>query len=307
MNWKISLFIIFISFSSCTEIKQEESTSWSTEYLVEVADLKNHLKDSTFKVLDFRKESEYSKGHIKGAVNVWRTDIEDTTFAYAGMMASSSQIEALFNSNGINTGDTIIVYDDNGLCDASRLWWVLQNYDYNAVKLLHGGYSAWVAAGGANSTTASITRVGNFKLASNPSMKYAVSKEDVLTAVNNNRVILDTRTEDEFSGKRQKNGAAKGGRIPASVRIDWAEAIDYNGDKRIKSLEELQQIYGELKNSKEEQIVVYCHSGVRSAHTSFVLTQLLGYSNVKNYDGSWVEWSHIDSLPFIQDSTTTLY
>ncbi|WP_101449960.1 sulfurtransferase [Aquimarina sp. MAR_2010_214] len=112
-----------------------------------------------------------------------------------------------------------------------------------------------------------------FKLNENSKMRYYVSKEQVQNALNNNVVILDTRTTDEFSGKRQKKGVSKGDRIPASIYIDWAEAINYNGDKRMKSLQELEIIYNKLKIKKNDPIILYCHSGVRSAHTTFVLTQ----------------------------------
>jgi thiosulfate/3-mercaptopyruvate sulfurtransferase len=221
------------------------------------------------------------------------------------MMASPAQIETLFTNLGIKTDDVLVIYDDNGLCDASRLWWVLQNYNYTNVKLLHGGISAWNAIGGELTNETPVIEKSEFKLPQNPSMSYNVSKEQVEASAKNKVVILDTRTADEYAGNVKKEGAAKAGRIPNSVHIDWAEAINYGGDQRFKSIEELEEIYSKLNVAKEDPIIVYCHSGVRSAHTSFVLTQLLGYKNVKNYDGSWTEWSYFDDLPIETDSMTT--
>jgi thiosulfate/3-mercaptopyruvate sulfurtransferase len=128
----------------------------------------------------------------------------------------------------------------------------------------------------------------------------------MIQAVTNKTLIVDSRSDDEFTGKRQKEGATKGGRIPNSKSIDWAKAVNYNGDKKLKSEVDLEKIYAELGASKNDTIIAYCHSGVRSAHTTFVLTQLLGYKNVKNYDGSWTEWSQFDDLPSVQDSITTI-
>ena len=138
-------------------------------------------------------------------------------------------------------------------------------------------------------------------------MKYYFTKDEMLKAINMDVIILDTRSENEFTGERQKNGAKKGGRIPRSILIDWANAIDYHGDKKLKPKEDLEIIYKNFLPSKDDDVIVYCHSGVRSAHTTFILTQLLGYKNVKNYDGSWVEWSHFSDYLVEQDSVTKIF
>lgn len=183
----------------------------------------------------------------------------------------------------------------------------MQNYDFDQVRLLNGGLPAWELAGGlVTSELPNLTKV-DFKLTQNTSMKYYFSKEDVQAQLAEKAIIVDTRTDDEFSGKKQKKGALKGGRILGGIHIDWAQAINYNGDMRMKSEEELQSIYSALRNTDDEPIILYCHTGMRSAHTAFVLTQLLGYENVKNYDGSWTEWSRFEDRPFDQDSLTSLY
>ncbi len=298
-------------FSACKQEKAIETkkqiaseTPVKINYLIEVDEFKTIANQPHIKVIDFRKKEAYDKEHIKGALHIWRTDIEDASFPYNGIMASRTQIETLFSTLGIVTNDTLIIYDDNGLCDAARLWWLLQNYDFTNVKLFHGGLNIWKAANGLVTDENTIVEKAVFKLSETPSMKYYVSKEEMRDALNTNTIILDTRTLDEFSGKRQKKGAAKAGRIPNSILIDWAEAINYNGDKKIKPVEDLESIYSQLDSTKDAPIIVYCHSGVRSAHTTFVLTQLLDYKNVKNYDGSWTEWSYFNDLPFKKDSLT---
>ena len=306
MNWRINIFVLVLVSFACQKEKVTAIDTIEGDYLIEAKDLKTTINNINIKVLDVRKKEFYLKEHIAGALNIWRTDIEDDSYPYKGIMASKAQIETLFGSLGIKTTDTIIVYDDNGLCEASRLWWILQNYDFKNIKMLHGGISEWKLNYGQVTTELPQVSESVFKLPKDPKMQYYVSKEQVTEALNTNVVILDTRTIDEFTGKKQKNGAAKGGRLPNSIHIDWTKAINYNGNQHLKSIEELEVIYSKLNINKKDSIILYCHSGVRSAHTTFVLTQLLGYKNVMNYDGSWTEWSHFNDLPFESDSITLI-
>ena len=306
MNWKISIILIIAFISGCKQNNDINNAFIEVSYLIESDELKAIAKQTNIKIIDFREKEIYEKEHILGALNIWRTDIEDNTYDYSGIMASKAQIETLFGKLGIKTEDTIIVYDDIGLCNASRLWWLLQNYDFKNVKLLHGGIKAWKSKNGETSILTPSLKETVFELNENPKMVQYVSKEDVQDALKGNTLILDTRTADEFSGITQKKGATKAGRIPKSIHIDWGEAINYSGDKRIKPIKELEIIYNKLNRKKTDPIIVYCHSGVRSAHTTFVLTQLLGYKNVKNYDGSWTEWSYFKDLPFEKDSITLI-
>lgn len=306
MSWKISVVLVIVAFTSCRQDSTSVQDEPKVSFLIEAEDMRALIEQPNMKVLDFRKKLEYDEEHIVGAVNIWRADVEDPSYDYCGMMATPNQIERLFGQLGIRSNDTLIIYDDNGLCNASRLWWILQNYDYDNVRLLHGGIEAWKAAGGEVTDVIPTPTETVFQLADVALMKLFLSKEEMRDVMADKGVILDTRSADEFSGKRQKKGAARGGRIPGSIHIDWAAAIDYQGDKRIKSIESLEKVYGQLEIAKDTPLVVYCHSGVRSAHTTFVLTQLLGYENVKNYDGSWTEWSYFENLPVELDSLTQI-
>ena len=308
MKLKNSLGFILLLFLACKQEKKGEliPKKEDSNYLIEFDEFEKISKKATTKIIDFRKQHLYQKEHIPNALNIWRSDIENKEFPYKGMMASKLQIEKLFSRLGIKNGDTLIIYDDNGLCDAARLWWILQNYDYINTKLLHGGFSGWKK--NKKNTTSLTTKItpSVFKLKENSSMKFHLSKNTILKSLGNSKILIDTRTPDEYSGKRQKKGAFKGGRIPTSRLIDWATAINYTGDKKMKSKENLEKIYSTIIKSKNDTVFVYCHSGVRSAHTTFVLTQLLNYKNVKNYDGSWTEWSYFNDLPIEKDSITTI-
>lgn len=300
MSWKNSI-LIFIIFLSCKKNQDRTLFEDSHNYLIEAVELKPLINKSNIKVLDFRKREDYENSHIIGALHITRNDIEDKSYPYGGMMAKKEQMESLFSNLGINNDDTIIIYDDNGMCEASRLWWILQNYNYDNVKILHGGIVGWENINGETTMVGTEVSKSNFRFNETPYMKYYVSKNKVHEALQRNTVLIDTRNNDEFTGKYHKKGAKKPGRIPNSINIDWAKNINYDDNKRLKSIEELKNIYDKLNINKTDSIILYCHSGVRSANTTFVLTQLLGYKNVMNYDGSWTEWSHFNDLPSVSD------
>ncbi|MBX2827769.1 MAG: sulfurtransferase [Flavobacteriaceae bacterium] len=319
MNWKNSpLIFICILFFCCnekTEVKEEPITSqpkdsyYRTDHIIEAQELASSMGRPHIKIIDFRKEKGYNDGHIDGALNIWRKDIEETSYPYSGMMASKNKMELLFQRLGIKDRDTLVVYDDRGSCEAARFWWLLGNYGFDSVKILNGGLDAWKEAGGSISTQPTIQEASSFTFKNESWSQLFIDKDSLryLRATQDRLIVLDTRTENEFSGKRQKRGAVRAGRIPGSVLIDWVEAADFDNNGKFKSLKELKEVYATLGSDKNQPIVVYCHSGVRSAHTTFVLTELLGYKNVRNYDGSWTEWSYMEHFPVETDSTTILF
>lgn len=289
---------------SCQKEKSDVLTE-QKNYLIEFDEFEQIANDNAVKIIDFRTPEEYQQDHIVNAINIWRPEIRSTSYPYSGMMASKEEVEKVFRKKGIRKNDLLIVYDDKGLCDAARLWWMLQIYGHQNLRMLNGSYTSWKASHEVSSDIPEITR-SHFHFQQKPSYKIHISKEEVHKALNK-KLILDTRTEDEFTGKRQKKGAYKAGHIPNAIRIDWANTIHYHGDKRFKTVEELREIYKDVLAHQEDTIITYCQSGTRSAHTTFVLTQLLGMKNVKNYDGSWIEWSYFNDLPFEKDTITTIF
>lgn len=312
----IGLFVVLGSLLfSCNGPKEKHTptngpkanTYIHSEHIIEAEELLKSEKEN-IRIIDFRKPQQYAEHHIKGALNIWRAAIEDTSYPYGGMMAKKQDIEALFGQLGIKNEDIVVVYDNKGSSDAARLWWVLKNYNFESVRILNGGLDAWIDAGGNVSRETITMAPSEFSLPTNGSMGLWIGKDELLEIISSGKkaIVLDARSEDEFSGKIQKKGAAKGGRISKSIHIDWSEAIDYEGTKKLRSLAELEKIYKKMGASKTDLIIPYCHSGARSALTTFVLSELLGYKNVKNYDGSWTEWSYFDDLPYEKDSTAQL-
>jgi thiosulfate/3-mercaptopyruvate sulfurtransferase len=269
--------------------------------------IQEYLKKGAI-VLDVRTLLEWNEGHIEGALQIWRNHIENKSYPYGGMLAQPEDIESLISSLGITNEDAIIVYDDRGSCDAARFWWIMQYYNFKRVKILNGGIDAWKEIKGNITTEKSKIQPSQFKFGTTFNNSINISKEELLKRLNTNSkaIILDTRNIEEFSGKRQKEGAAKGGRIPGSKLFDWDKAIDYSNNKKLKSVQEIKEHVRFLNIKETDTIITYCHSGVRSAHTYFVLKELLGFQNVYNYDGSWTEWSFFEELPYKKDSITVI-
>lgn len=262
-------------------------------YLIEIEAFIELSKNENTKIIDFRKSAAYKNGHLKNSLNIWRTDIEDDSYPYGGMKASKEQLEKLFRKLGINKNDTLLILDDKGLCDAARLWWVLQYYKFTNVKLLNGGFETVKTAGIPLTKDETPIVASNFSFGKAVNKEFYASKAQIEYAIKNNHIIIDTRTTEEFLGNVLKKGATSKGKIPTSTLIDWAKDVDYHGNKKMKSISELKKIYTDINHNSNDTVYVYCHSGVRSAHTTFVLTQVLGYKHVLNYDGSWTEWSYL--------------
>jgi thiosulfate/3-mercaptopyruvate sulfurtransferase len=264
--------------------------------LVDVDTFSGMLQSDTVKVVDLRKPSMFQEGHIPGAINIWRSDIENSELPYSGMIASKEKMEQLLSGLGITSSDFLVIYDDNASCDAARLWWVLDHYGFDRMALLNGGLNAWKQS---HAITSDSTNYPTSSFAFPPALpsKRIILKDELISAITDSTVVLiDTRTTEEYDGDYIKDGAFERGRIPGSIHIDWVNAMNYQ-EQTFKTKEELKLLFSSYGMDSSSQVVTYCHSGVRSAHTLFVLTQLLGYQNVRNYDGSWVEWS-FHQLPF---------
>lgn len=244
-------------------------------------------------VIDVRPEAKFLIGNVEGSYNMWRPDMEPKDKRYGeigGMRASREEMEAELNKMGVTKDSTLILIGDN--LDEYRLWWILDMYGMENVKVVDGGYSALKDAGVKTKFgKEAAEKQGDFKFASNPDKDTLATLEAVETAINNPAdIILDTRSKKEFTGEDLKKGAVVKGRIPGSVWVEWTETL--NNDKTMKSYDELIALYNKQGVTPDKEVLPCCQSAVRSAHTIFVLKELLGYPVVKNYDGSWIEWSY---------------
>ncbi|MFN2341400.1 MAG: sulfurtransferase [Halanaerobium sp.] len=260
----------------------------SAEKLNEIKDQKDVV------VLDFRRIDQYLLGHIPGAIQLWRPDVSNEDHEYPGMRISQQGLADWLGNNGISSEDTVVIYTEDGGHDAARMWWLMEMLGHEDIRLLDGGIDYWRAADYDTELTPNSRSAVDYPAAeTNKSLLAAV--EDVRDAVDDqDTIILDTRTEAEHTAETTKAGADRAGRIPSPYYLEWNDTV--NDQNLLKTADRLEAMYEEEGVTDDKAVIPYCQSGVRSAHTTFVLTQLLGYDDVKNYDGSWIEWSYRDDL-----------
>ena len=302
------LFVIFLLScnSDSTEIRSSKE-SISSPYLISANQLKDELNDENKLIIQVSPEDIYKNGHIPGAKQIWRPDYATKeNGAISGLMASRTEMNKLLQSLGLKTNDTIILYDHKGNVDAARFAWILQYYGFDKYRLLNGGLKYWQSLDLTIDTTQIASSIDSsaFTLENTRREQTKAIADDIVTALKDPDVLLiDTREDYEFLGKAfQKNGKVfthkKGafdrGSIPGAIHLNWSQLADLNGDHRIKSLKDLEYDLEKRGVTKDKQIILYCQSGSRTSHTFFVLTKVLGFENVKNYDGSWIEWTYLN-------------
>ncbi len=276
----------------------------SLKHLVSIDSLWQMQADSVpFRLVDVRKAASYLEGHIAGALCISRSDFGDhTNFPYKGMAAQREVIADLLGSLGIRPNDHLICYDAKGGSDAARFWFVLKCYGHPNISLLDGGLIGWKKAGFPVAQKPVKVKPSSYAFATEGAPEMFIRKEEILPLMNDTNVIfVDTRTRDEYTGERLKSGATKAGRLPNSILWEWGNAVSLDSDACFKSAKDLAYEFSSSGIRPEKQIVVYCHTGTRSSHTWFVLSELMGFRNVRNYDGSWSEWSYFEDLPFETD------
>lgn len=304
--------IIGLSLLSCQNttddkpIHSDSKDHITSEHLISVAEADSILKaapDNSI-LIQVTPLDKFNNGHIPGAYQIWRPDYGSTdSQGNSGMIAIPDQLNALLSSVCYKSEKTLLVYDNKGNVDALRFCWILELYGISNYKIINGGLKSWSSAGFpiSKSQSQSCESLESDFVSSIDSTSYA-TYDEVLQSINNNDYLLvDTREDYEFKAEpfikdgeifAYKKGAFERGKIPGSIHLNWSELVDLNGDHRIKSQKDLEYDLQRKGITRDKNIIVYCQSGSRSAHTYYVLKHILHFPNVKNYDGSWIEWSN---------------
>lgn len=267
------------------------------EVLTDTHWVEDHLKDGNVRIaeVDYDPRANYELGHIPGAVLFdWKRDINDPI---SRNILSKQSCEELLQRFGINNDTTLILYGDFNNWFAAFAFWVFKYYGYRDVKIMDGGRKKWLEEDRALSKEVPNYPKGNFK-ASEPDDNIRVFMNYVKeTLGKKDKALVDVRSPKEFTGEilappeYPTEHAQRGGHIPGAANIPWSQAV--NDDGTFKSVDELKKLYDAKGIIPDKEIITYCRIGERSSHTWFVLKYLLGYPNVKNYDGSWTEWGNM--------------
>jgi len=279
------LLIVEIRYSSPTMSPENPELLWTVNQLTA------QLQDPQLVLMDLRPPEAYSNGHIPGArsFDIFGISLIDTR--PQALDAFLWIIEHLIQAKGVNEDSKVIIYDDVAGMRSARLFWFLEFFGHRDVHVLDGGFNAWTAAGLDVTHEAVVPNTGNFRMRTR--RELLATAEDVVNRLkSNDTVLIDARSEEEYTGKLVR--AARGGRIPGAIHVEWTRNLDANGFFR--SPEQLKSMYTGHNISPEKEAIPYCQGGYRAAHTYLAL-RLIGYPRVRNYLGSWNEWGNRLDLP----------
>ena len=268
------------------------------EVLVDADWVAEHGSDAGVVLVEVDEDTTaYDGGHIAGAVKIdWKTDLQDPI---RRDFVNKEQFEALLSERGISNDDTVVLYGGNNNWFAAYAYWYFKLYGHSDARLLDGGRKKW-ELDARELTSETVTRPATQYKAAEPNLDIRAFRDEAIAAIGS-LSLVDVRSPDEFAGRLlapahlPQEQAQRGGHIPTAVNVPWSKAA--NDDGTFKSDDALTELYGNAGLDFDRDIIAYCRIGERSAHTWFVLHELLGNENVKNYDGSWTEYGSLVGVP----------
>ena len=270
------------------------------EVLVSTEWVAAHGKDPGIRLVEVDVDTtSYNQGHIEGAIAWnWQTELQD---ALRRDLAEPKAFEDLLGKAGVSPETTVVLYGDNNNWFAAWAFWQLKYYGHENVLIMNGGRKKWLEEKRPLTNDKPAVAATTYKTKT-PNTAIRAKRDDVFSAVDkkSGAQLVDVRSVDEFTGKiiappGMTETAQRAGHIPGAANIPWAQAV--NEDGTFKSADALKQLYGGKGIDGTQQVIAYCRIGERSSHTWFVLRYLLGFKDVRNYDGSWTEWGNLIGAP----------
>jgi thiosulfate/3-mercaptopyruvate sulfurtransferase len=277
--------------------------SYAKDVLVETDWVADHLDDDSIRIVEVDENPAlYAESHIPGAIGFdWRADLQDQV---RRDFLGPEDFGALMGSRGISNDHTVVLYGDRNNWFAAYTYWYFRYYGHDQVKLINGPREKWISEG--RETSSDVPTHPEVTFTAQPGdNSIRAFRDEVLAAVDASINLVDVRSPQEFSGELiampgyEQEGAQRSGHIPGAASVPWAQAVREDGT--FKSADELRELYGGKGVTNGSPIIAYCRIGERSAHTWFVLHELLGEEEVKNYDGSWTEWGNMVDVPIERD------
>lgn len=263
-----------------------DATEYENGHLLVDGDWLEENKEDVV-VIDVRSEG-YDGGHIPGAIHFNPDNLSDPDNPVGGVLPDEEKFQQLMRSAGINDDSTVVVYDGGNSLWSARLFYGLELYGHEDVRILNGGFTAWLSDEKEISTEEPSVEEGSFTATLNPALQS--SQEDVENQIGNEEtVLLDTRSEGEYDGSEVR--AERGGHIPGAPNLEWSEAVASDGVPYFKDPEVLEKQFAAIGVDRDKTIIPYCQTNVRGAHSYFSL-RLLGFNDIKPYEGSWSEYGN---------------
>ena len=272
---------------------------YAKDVLVETDWVQEQLDDDSIRIVEVDENPAlYEEAHIPGAIGFdWKKDLQDQL---KRDFLGPEEFGELMGSRGISNNHTIVLYGDRNNWFAAYTYWYFKYYGHDNVRLINGPREKWISEGRPTSTDVPSYEPATFNAQSGDEAIRA-KRDEVMQALDSSTKLVDVRSPAEFSGELiamagyEQEGAQRGGHIPGAASIPWAQAVKEDGT--FKDADELRELYGGKGVANGDPIIAYCRIGERSAHTWFVLHELLGHDDVKNYDGSWTEWGNMVNVP----------
>jgi len=279
--------------------------SYANDVLVDTDWVAAHLEDETIRIVEVDENPAlYAEAHIPGAIGFdWKTELQDQV---SRNFLDAEAFGKALGAKGISNDHTIVLYGDRNNWFAAYTYWYLRYYGHDKVKLINGPREKWIGEGRETSNEPPNYEPETFTAKPGDESIRAYQRE-VQDSLDKDVSLVDVRSPQEYSGELiamagyEQEGAQRGGHIPGAASVPWAQSV--NEDGTFKSAEELKQLYTDkgVITESGDPIIAYCRIGERSAHTWFVLHELLGQQDVKNYDGSWTEWGNLVGVPIEKD------
>ncbi len=275
------------------------SSDYAKDVLVETDWVQEHLNDDSIRIVEVDENPGlYREAHIPGAIGFdWKHDLQDQV---KRDFLGPQEFGDLFGSRGVSNDHTIVLYGDRNNWFAAYTYWYLKYYGHDKALLMNGPREKWIAEDRPTTKDEPDHASAQFS-ARGPDDSIRARREEVLEQLDSKTRLVDVRSPQEFSGELismagyEQEGAQRAGHIPGAASVPWAQAVREDGS--FKSAAELRELYGSKGVSTGDPVIAYCRIGERSAHTWFVLHELLGQDDVKNYDGSWTEWGSMVDVP----------